>query len=87
MPRETEESINRRGVEIMKRIYRHPTRAYLRSRYQNTVIENCHCCGIFLEAHGEPLSNYYVMDTHGCFYCMNCDSMFEDGDERIYVED
>ena len=87
MPRETQESINRRGVEIMKRIHRQVNRAYLRSRYQNTFKENCHCCGIFLEAHGEPLSNYYIMDTHGCFYCMNCDSMFRDGDERIYVED
>ena len=87
MPRETEESINRRGLEIIKRIHRQTTRAYLRSRYQNILKEHCHCCGIFLEAHGEPLSNYYVMDTHGYFYCMNCDSMFSDGDERIYVED
>ena len=86
MPRETLASINRR-VEIIDRIHRQTTRAYLRSRYQNTYKENCHCCDTSLEAHGEPLSNYFIMDTHGRFYCMECESMFEDGDERIYVED
>ena len=87
MPRETQESIDRRGLKIMKRIHQQNTRAHLRARYQNTCEENCHCCGTFLEACGEPLSNYFIMDTHGCFYCMQCESIFRDGDKRIYTED
>jgi hypothetical protein len=25
------------------------------------------------------------MDKNGCFYCMNCDKHFGEGDEEIYV--
>jgi hypothetical protein len=25
------------------------------------------------------------MDKNGCFYCMNCDRRFGEGDEEIYV--
>ena len=28
---------------------------------------------------------YFVMDKNGCFYCMNCDRRFSEGDEEIYV--
>ena len=31
------------------------------------------------------LSDFFVMDIQGNFYCAKCDSIFEDGDERIFV--
>lgn len=69
-------------------IKRNVHREYLRRRARETTNELCHCCGTLLEtAHGDPLINYFVMDVQGNFYCTDCDSHFDDGDERIYVED
>jgi hypothetical protein len=52
------------------------------------VRELCHCCGTLLETHhDEPLINYFTMDIQGNFYCIECDTIFEDGDERIYCEE
>lgn len=61
---------------------------YLHRRFKDTMRERCHCCGILIEtAHGDPLSDYFVMDIQGNFYCTRCDEIFEDEDERIYEED
>lgn len=69
-------------------IKRNVHREYLRRRARETTNELCHCCGTLLEtAHGDPLINYFVMDVQGNFYCTDCDSRFEDGDERIYCEE
>lgn len=58
---------------------------YAGRRYKDTTTEVCHCCGTLLQtAQGDPLSNYFVMDIQGNFYCTECDTIFEDGDERIY---
>ena len=55
----------------------------LKKRY-NSNYGVCCKCGITLLTTGEPMGNYFVMDKNGNFYCMNCDEIFEDGDERIY---
>ena len=61
---------------------------YVCRRFKETTKEECHCCGTLLETlQGDPLSNYFVMDIQGNFYCMDCDTIFEDGDERIYVSE
>lgn len=63
-------------------------RAYLLNRYNETTCEECHCCGMLLLAsHGHKLSDFFVMDIQGHFYCTDCDVIFEDGDERIFCEE
>lgn len=58
---------------------------FIDRRYKETTIEECHCCGCLLTATpGYVLSDFFVMDIQGHFYCIDCDSIFEDGDERIY---
>lgn len=53
----------------------------------NTDIAVCSVCGCFLEsACGAPLGSIFVLDKNGHYYCMNCDSKFENGDENIYDE-
>lgn len=75
-------------MPVIERIRQNAARAYVRRRARETTREVCHCCGTLLEtAHGDPLINYFVMDVQGHFYCINCDSRFEDGDERIYCEE
>ena len=45
----------------------------------------CCKCGCTLETMNDiPLGEVFVMDKEGKFYCMGCDEIFEDGDERIY---
>ena len=55
----------------------------LKARYNSTKGVCCKC-GMMLLSTGNPLGDYFVMDNDGNFYCVNCDSHFEDGDERIY---
>ncbi len=56
----------------------------LKEKYNSTG-DVCCKCGMVLLSTGNPLGDYFVMDNDGNFYCANCDSQFEDGDERIYV--
>ena len=46
----------------------------------------CSVCGKSLETSEEagPIGQYFVLDKNGNFYCSDCDSEFEDGDERIF---
>ena len=48
---------------------------------------NCSVCGMQLEVFfdDENLGDYFVMDIHGNFYCADCDPIFADIDDRIYV--
>ena len=55
----------------------------LREKYNSTSGKCCQC-GMQLLTTGEPMGHFFVMDKEGNFYCANCDSIFEDGDERIY---
>lgn len=74
--------------EILDRLRQNAHKDYVRRRYRETTREVCHCCGIMLESwHDEPLSTYFVMDIQGNFYCIECDAIFEVGDERIYHEE
>ena len=71
--------------ELMRLIHKRVTRAYLEKQYHLTR-DNCCVCGTYISTeYGEPLGRYFVMDTRGRFYCMNCDKHFSEGDERIYV--
>ena len=61
-------------------------RDYLANRFLHETHAECHCCGMLLKTQfNEPLSTYFVMNKQGHFYCTQCDAIFEDGDERIYV--
>ena len=63
-------------------------RGYAMRRYQETTCEECHCCGaLLLASHGHKLSDFFVMDIQGHFYCTDCDVIFEDGDDRIFCEE
>lgn len=47
---------------------------------------HCALCGITLYSNfGEPLGRYFMMDKQGQFYCIHCDDIFDDFDERIYM--
>ena len=71
--------------DMMRLIHRRATRAYLEKRYHLTR-DNCCVCGTSISTeYGEPLGRYFVMDTKGRFYCMNCDKHFGEGDERLYI--
>lgn len=60
-------------------------REYLEIQYHK-YCAYCDLCGRKLISYnGEPLGRYFVMDVQGRFYCTRCDSIFTDGDERIYV--
>lgn len=43
----------------------------------------CCKCDCALESELD-LGSVFVLDHDGNFYCMNCDSEFHDGDERIF---
>lgn len=46
---------------------------------------SCCKCGCTLEDNtGLGLGAIFALDRAGNFYCMNCDSDFEDGDNRIF---
>lgn len=47
----------------------------------------CSKCGCSISSVGVPLGSVFVLDKDGRYYCMKCDSHFEDGDERIYDEE
>jgi predicted SprT family Zn-dependent metalloprotease len=53
--------------------------------YHRTSDYCCQCGTHISTAYGEPLGRYFVMDKNGCFYCMNCDKHFGEGNEEIYV--
>lgn len=53
-------------------------------RLYNSSKNKCCKCGCNLEDVNGKLGSVFVLDTDGNFYCMNCDSEFEEGDERIY---
>ena len=44
-----------------------------------------HCCkcGCYLESELD-LGSIFVLDYDGNFYCINCDNIFDDIDERIF---
>lgn len=44
---------------------------------------NCCNCGCSLES-DNSLGSVFILDYNGNFYCMNCDNIFEEGDERIF---
>lgn len=45
----------------------------------------CSVCGCKLrDDTGFGLGSVFVLDKCGKFYCMDCDNMFSDGDERIF---
>lgn len=59
----------------------------LNALYFSDKAECCRC-GCHLEDNtGNGIGSVFVLDKHGRFYCMNCDSDFEDGDERIFDSD
>lgn len=54
----------------------------------NSNKNHCCKCGCQLESvEGIPLGSVFVLDYSGKFYCMNCDSEFEEYDERIFEAD
>ena len=44
---------------------------------------NCCKCGCYLESDFD-LGSIFVLDYDGNFYCINCDNIFDDEDERIF---
>lgn len=44
---------------------------------------DCCKCGCYLESDFD-LGSIFVLDYDGNFYCMNCDSIFDDVDDRIF---
>lgn len=57
----------------------------LRDLYYKTHKAHCCKCGCGLEDNdGCGLGTFFVLDKNGNFYCMGCDEIFEDGDERIF---
>lgn len=44
---------------------------------------NCCKCGCSLESPLD-LGSVFVLDYDGNFYCMGCDEIFSDADERIF---
>lgn len=70
---------------LMRMIHDRAERAYLEKQYHKTS-DVCSVCGTHIKTEwGEPLGRYFVMDKKGKFYCMHCDHIFDDMDERIYV--
>lgn len=61
------------------------TKENLMKRYRTTEAYCCNC-GCKLKS-SVDLGSVFVMDYYGNFYCMGCDSIFEDGDERIFEID
>ena len=43
----------------------------------------CCKCGCYLESDFD-LGSIFVLDYDGNFYCMNCDNIFDDVDDRIF---
>lgn len=72
-------------ANLMRLIHKRAEKAYLEKQYRLTR-DNCCVCGTSLSTmYNEPLGRYFVMDKKGKFYCMHCDHIFDDIDERIYV--
>ena len=73
--------------KILVQIRASAHRYALKQLYHSTS-NHCCVCGVHLKTEwGEPLGRYFVMDTKGRFYCMNCDKRFGEGDEEIYVSE
>ena len=71
--------------ELLEQMRAKAHKQHLEERYHRTSGQCC-TCGVHLKTEwGEPLGRYFVMDTQGRFYCMNCDKHFGEGDEEIYV--
>lgn len=59
----------------------------LKRRYKSTW-GNCCKCGCRLETFDMvPLGLIYKMDKKGKFYCLKCETIFEEKDERLYEPD
>ena len=43
----------------------------------------CCKCGCYLESDFD-IGSIFVLDYDGNFYCMNCDNIFDDVDDRIF---
>ena len=75
------------SLDLLASIRGRASRAMLEKAYHSTS-GFCRVCGVHLRTEwGEPLGRYFVMDKNGCFYCMNCDKQFDEGDEEIYVSE
>ena len=71
--------------ELLEQMRAKAHKQHLEERYHRPSGQCC-TCGVHLKTEwGEPLGRYFVMDKNGCFYCMNCDKHFGEGDEEIYV--
>lgn len=44
---------------------------------------NCCKCGCYLESDFD-LGSIFILDYDGNFYCINCDNILDDEDERIF---
>lgn len=53
-------------------------------KYYSTRSNCCKCGCELQDVSGIGLGAIFVLDKDGNFYCMGCDSEFEDGDERIF---
>ena len=50
--------------------------------YHSHMAECCKC-GCYLESDFD-LGSIFVLDYDGNFYCMNCDNIFDDVDDKIF---
>lgn len=50
--------------------------------YHSHRADRCKC-GCYLESDFD-LGSIFVLDYDGNFYCMNCDNIFDDVDDRIF---
>ena len=50
---------------------------------QHSHRADCCKCGCYLESDFD-LGSIFVLDYDGNFYCMNCDNIFDDVDDRIF---
>lgn len=57
----------------------------LKAKY-NLHKARCCSCGCSLSS-PLPLGSVFVLDKGGNYFCMGCDAIFEDGDERIFEEE
>ena len=90
MPRETDEFMTSRGVKILRRLREkeNMSREALLTRYNQVNHANCYICGTTLSTiFGGPISDYFTMDIQGNFYCSGCDTIFKEGDDRIFVKE
>ncbi len=90
MPRETNEFMTSQGVKVLRRLREkeNMSREALLTRYNQVNHAHCCICGTTLSTiFGGPISDYFIMDIKGDFYCSSCDTIFKEGDDRIFVKE